>query len=185
MVRPNPRVKLTVDDYMATPEGARYQLLDGELLLSASPSDRHQTVLLDLVLEVRPFVRTRRIGRMWVAPFDVIFSDTDVAQPDIVFVSNKRVGIVTEANIQGAPDLLVEIISPSTARYDRGYKMTLYWRHGVREYWIVDPFAETVEIFVPGESGMTLNSLYSRGEILNSPLLTGLSIDLERVFSAE
>ena len=124
MVRPNPRVKLTVDDYMATPEGARYQLLDGELLLSASPSDRHQTVLLDLVLEVRPFVRTRRIGRMWVAPFDVIFSDTDVAQPDIVFVSNEQAGIITAANIQGAPDLLVEIISPSTARYERGYKMT-------------------------------------------------------------
>ena len=185
MVRPNPRVKFTVEDYMATPEGARYQLLDGELILSASPSDRHQTVLLDLVLEVRPFVTARRLGRMWVAPFDVIFSDTDVAQPDIVFVSNERAGIVTEANIQGAPDLLVEVISPSTARYDRGYKMQLYWSHGVLEYWIVDPFAETVEVFVPGESGMAPHSLYSRRETLTSPLLAGLAIDLESVFSAE
>ena len=185
MVHPNPKVKLTVDDYMATPEGARYQLLDGELILSASPSNKHQTVSAEVFSDMRLYIRGRSTGRLWYAPFDVIFSDTDVAQPDIVYVSNERAGIITEANIQGAPDLLVEVISPSTARYDRGYKMQLYWRHGVREYWIVDPFAETVEVFVPGESGMVLHSLYSRGETLTSQLLAGLDIDLDRVFSAE
>lgn len=185
MVRPNPRVKLTVDDYMATPEGTRCQLLDGELILSASPSAKHQTVSAEVFSDVRLFVRERSAGRIWYAPFGVIFSDTDVAQPDIVFVSNERAGIITGANIQGAPDLLVEVISPSTARYDRGYKMTLYWRHGVREYWIVDPFAETVEIFVPGESGMVPHSVYSHGETLASPLPAGLAIDLEHVFSTE
>ncbi len=185
MVRPNPRVKFTVKDYMSTPEGTQYELLDGEMILAASPNDRHQTVLLELVWEVRPFVRARRLGRMWIAPFDVIFSETDIAQPDILFVSNERSGIITAANIQGAPDLVVEITSPSTVQYDRGYKMVLYGRYGVREYWIVEPVAETVEVYVQGEDGLVLEASYLRGDILTSPLLPGMAIDLEQVFAAD
>ena len=88
---------------------------------------------------------------MYIAPFDVVLSDTDVVQPDILFVSNERMGIVTEDNIQGAPDLVIEILSPSTAERDRTFKRSLYARHGVREYWLVDPDARSVEVLVLGE----------------------------------
>ena len=119
---------------------------------------------------------------MFLAPYDVVLSDYDVAQPDMLFVSNDRSAIVTERNIQGAPDLVVEVLSPGTPRYDRGYKQVLYSRHGVREYWLVDPDAGTVEVLA--ESGRELAPLatYRRGRTLTSPLLEGLSIDLEQVF---
>jgi Uma2 family endonuclease len=105
-----------------------------------------------------------------------------VVQPDILFVSNERAGIVTEANIQGAPDLVVEILSPSTARYDLGYKRVLYSEKGVLEYWIVDPEAETIEVMAAGDRGLATHAFYRRGDTLTSPLLEGLAIDLEQVF---
>ena len=113
---------------------------------------------------------------------DVVLSDYDVAQPDLLFVSGERADIVTEANIQGAPDLVVEILSPSTAGYDRGYKQILYGRHGVREYWVVDPDAETVEVLVEGEEGLVpLGSYGNSGELI-TPLLEGLALDLDELF---
>ena len=117
-------------------------------------------------------------------PFDLgeALSNHDVAQPDLLFVSNSRSEIVTDANIQGGPDLLVEIISPGTAQYDRGYKQLLYGRHGVLEYWMVDPDALTVEVMVQEDEGLTPWAVYRRGETMSSRLLQGLSIDLEQIF---
>ena len=131
------------------------------------------------------FVVLHRAGEVFLAPCDVILSNQDVAQPDILFVSNSRSGIVTEANIQGAPDLVVEILSPGTATYDRGYKQALYSRHGVREYWLVDPDADTVEVLAEGAEDLGLQTTHRRGESLTSPLLAGLAIDLEQVFGRE
>ena len=123
------------------------------------------------------------LGRVWFAPLDVILSDHDVVQPDILFVSNARAGIVTDANVQGAPDLVVEILSPGTAQYDRGYKQTLYSRHGVREYWLVDPDGETIELLSETEEGLNLVANYQRGDTLASVLLEGLNIPLEEIFT--
>ena len=108
MVRPNPRVRFTVDDYMSTPEGTRYQLLDGEMILAPSPTGRHQKILLELSIVLHPFITGRALGDLWTSPFDVVFEGQDVAQPDILFVSNERADIVTPENVQGAPDLCVE-----------------------------------------------------------------------------
>ena len=177
-----PRAKLTVADYMATPEGARYQLLDGELILAAAPNNQHQRVVLTLAFALHQFVSSRHWGRVWFAPLDVALSDHDVAQPDILFVSHSRDAIVTAANIQGAPDLAVEVLSPSTEGYDRGYKRDLYFRHGVREYWLVDPALETIEVLTPGEGDFILYAAYGRGQTLTSPLLPGLAVDLAAVF---
>ena len=185
MVRPKPWIKFTVKDYMSTPEGKRYQLLDGEMILAPSPATRHQSILMQLVMELNRFVYANSLGRVWSAPLDVVLSDHDVAQPDILFVSNARSEIVTEPNIQGAPDLVVEILSPGTATYDRGYKQALYSLHGVREYWLVDPDAETVEVLSEGAQALLLHATHRRGESLTSPLLTGLAIDLEQVFARE
>ena len=180
----NPRLKFTVADYMNTPDDQRCQLLDGELILAPSPTNKHQTVAGNFFAILRLFVNANRLGRVWIAPFDVALSEHDVVQPDILFVSNQRAAIITEANIQGAPDLVVEVLSPGTAGHDRGYKLDLYSRHGVREYWLVDPDAETVEVLTAGESGLTLHATYRRRQTLASPLLPGLAVDLEEVFSA-
>lgn len=183
MAQPKPRVKFTVKDYMSLPGDKRYQLLDGEMILAPSPTTRHQTIAQHLNLALQEFVASGSLGRLWFAPLDVVLSDHDVAQPDILFVSNERSSIVTDANIQGAPDLVVEILSPGTVDFDRGYKQALYGRHGVREYWLVDPDAETVEILTLGEQGLTPVATYRRGEKLASPLLEGMSLELEQIFS--
>lgn len=178
-----PRIKFTVDDYMTTPEDKRYQLLDGELVLAPAPSDKHQAILGELFVNLHQFVVQSNLGVVRIAPYDVVLSNYDVVQPDILFLFNERVRLITEANIQGAPDLVVEILSPATEQYDRGYKRTLYSRHGVQEYWIVDPSAETVEVLTETDQGLTPTATYSRNEALVSPLLSGLSIDLDQIFS--
>ena len=177
-----PRIKFTVDDYMTTPEGKRYQLLNGELILAPSPTTRHQRTLFRLTQAVNEFVVGHSLGEVFVAPYDVVLSNHDVAQPDLLFVSNQRSAIVTEANIQGAPDLKVELLSPGTARYDQGYKRTLYARFGVREYWLADPGAETVEVLTASEQGLVSQAAYQRSDTFTSPLLDELALDLEQIF---
>ena len=183
MVQPKPRVKFTVKDYMSTPNDKRYQLLDGEMIVMPSPITKHQRILTRLYRALHDFVSAGQLGEVFVAPFDVVLSNHDVAQPDVLFVSNERSAIVTEANIQGAPDLVVEILSPGTAEYDRGYKQALYGRHGVREYWLVDPDAETVEVLTLGEQGMAPLANYRLGDLMASPLLDGLALEMDQVFN--
>ncbi len=182
MTQPKPKLKFTVKDYMSTPEGTRYQLLDGEMILAPSPTDKHQRLLGNLYRALHAFVYAGNLGQVRLAPLDVVLSDYDVAQPDLMFVSNERAGIVTEANVQGAPDLVVEILSPSTSGYDKGYKRALYARHEVREYWLVDPDAETVEVLVLGEESLSPHQVFEAGQTLGSPLLAGLSLELEDLF---
>ena len=177
-----PKIKLTVADYLDTPEGVRCQLLDGELIVAAAPSNKHQTFVGSLFVALRHFVLSNDLGKVWIAPFDVVLSDHDVVQPDLLFVSHSRDAIITAANIQGAPDLAVEVLSPSTEGYDRGYKRELYARHGVREYWLVDPDLETIEVLTPGAGGFVRYALYNRRETLTSPLLPGLAVDLAAIF---
>src|SRR5918996_781486 len=163
MTQPNPRIKFTVDDYMTTPDDKRYQLLDGELILAPSPTDKHQAVVGELFVALHQFITQNNLGRVRVSPYDVVLSNYDVAQPDILFVSNERSDIIIVGpNIRGAPDLVLEILSPSTSRYDRGYKRALYSRHGVREYWLVDPDNETVEVLAESNEGLTLVATYHK-----------------------
>ncbi len=177
-----PRIKFTVNDYMTAPPDKRYQLLDGEMIVAPSPTERHQAISGNLYVILRQYVNLRNLGRVWYAPLDVVLSNHDVAQPDVFFISNERSDIVTEANIQGAPDLVVEVLSPGTTQYDRGYKRSLYGHHGVREYWLVDPEAETVEVLTSNSEGLVSHGTYHRGDMLTSPLLEGLSISLEQIF---
>ena len=182
MTQYKPRIKFTVKDYMSTPEGTRYQLLDGEMVLAPSPTDKHQRLLANLYRAIYAFVDAGSLGLVRIAPLDVVLSDHDVAQPDIMFVSNERSNVITAANIQGAPDLVVEILSPSTAEYDQGYKRGLYAQHGVNEYWLVDLVAETVEVLTAGAEGFSSHQVFTVGQVMGSPLLAGLSLDLEDVF---
>ena len=176
------KIKFTVNDYMTAPPDKRYQLLDGEMVLVPSPTNRHQTFSGDLFLVLRQFVAQNNLGRVWFAPLDVVLSGYDVVQPDLLYVSNERFGIITDANIQGAPDLVVEILSPGTAEYDRGYKRTLYGRSGVQEYWLVDLETDTVEVLTARDQELVSHSTFGRSDSLDSLLLPGLVIDLEHLF---
>ena len=178
-----PRARLTVADYMNTPDDVRYQLIDGELVLAPSPSTRHQSVSSELFVVLHQFVRQHGLGMVWDAPLDVVLSDNEVFQPDILFVSNERRGIVTEANIRGAPDLVVEILSPSTRQHDEGHKREVYSGHGVKEYWIVDPEDGMVQVLAASEAGLAPSGIFSREDSLVSMLLPGFAVELSQVFA--
>ena len=143
------RTRATYEDYLNTPDEVRYELLDGELVMVPSPGATHQRIVMRIAMALQPYVKRMELGEFFIAPFDVVLWDGDeanVVEPDLLFVSTARAGIITEANVQGAPDLVVEVLSPSTESRDRGYKRELYARHGVGEYWLVDPDARTVTV---------------------------------------
>jgi Uma2 family endonuclease len=140
------RVILTYDDYAALPDdGHRYELYEGELVTMPSPRPRHQVVIGNLYMLMAEHVRDHRLGDVYLSPIDVILSRITVLQPDLVYVERARLGLVTERAIEGAPTLVVEVLSPSTDARDRGVKQALYARYGVPFYWIVDPEARTVQ----------------------------------------
>ena len=175
-------MKHTYADYLETSDDERYELLHGELVMAPAPLLYHQYVLVALILEMGTFVKERNLGKVLSAPTDVVLSDTDVVQPDILFVSNERRHIRTRENIQGAPDLVVEILSPTTAERDRIVKSALYAQHGVQEYWIVDPDARTITVFLLNGGAFEEVDTYSEGETLTSPMLAGFSIALDEIF---
>ena len=174
--------KFTYEDYKNTPDDVRYELLDGELIIMTSPSRAHQRLVLRLGSLLAAFVTAANLGEIFIAPFDVFFNDTNVLQPDILFVSRERAYISTENNIRGAPDLVIEILSPSTAGRDRTFKRTLYERHGIKEYWMVDTDARNITVLILGENGYELAGIYGEGQTLTSPTLTGFSLNLDDLF---
>ncbi len=176
------QTKLTYADYLRTADDERYELLSGELVMSPSPREIHQYILGRLFLRLGTFIYGRNLGRVYCSPFDVVLSDTDVVQPDLLFVSSGRESIITAENVQGAPDLVVEILSPATAERDRTIKLDLYARYGVREYWIVDPDDKKITVFVRGESRFEVVGIYEAEESLHSPTLAEFSIALQDIF---
>lgn len=138
--------KLTYDDYLRIPEdGKRHEIVDGRHVVNAAPSPRHQRALVQLTVALFRLVESTGRGKVYVSPIDVLLSPFDVLQPDLIVVLGANAGIVGERNAQGPPDLVVEILSPSTRRYDRKTKRARYDATGVAQYWIVDPDARTVE----------------------------------------
>ena len=177
-----PKLKLTYEDYARLPDDERRELIDGELIPMPSPKEIHQRLLLLLGARWLWFVLERGLGAVYAAPFDVILSATNVVQPDLIFVSSARSHIITEDNVRGAPDLLVEILSPSTAGYDRTVKRNLYARHGVGEYWLVDPYAKTITVLILGADGYSAYAVFGEGDILTSPALPGFALNLSELF---
>ena len=182
MVAQKIRTKLTYRDYAKTPEDERWELIDGDLIMSAAPNTEHQSIELEIAGPVWAFVKAGDLGRVFTSPIDVVLSDYDTVQPDMVFVSKARADIITRANIQGAPDLVVEILSPSTARRDWRDKFDLYERHGVPEYWMADPVARAIWVFVLREGAFDEAGRYGEGDTLVSPTLSGFALDLSEVF---
>jgi len=174
---------LTYDDYLTLPDnGMCYQIIEGDLFMTPAPVPRHQRILKKLGRIMDDFVMTSNLGEIFYAPCDVVFSPQDVVQPDILYISRQSSHLITEKNIQGAPDLIVEIASPNTEAVDRGRKKALYQRHGVKEYWIVDMTREEVEVWSLKAGTYHLQGRYGRGEIAESSLLKGLKVPLADIF---
>ncbi|MGQ9557807.1 MAG: Uma2 family endonuclease [Desulfurispora sp.] len=173
----------TYDDYRLLEEGGRYFLMEGELVMVPAPRTVHQRISKMLQKHMDRFVESHNLGEVLYAPVDVYLSEKDVLQPDIIFISRGRLAIITEENIKGAPDLVVEILSPATARYDKVTKSRLYYQYGVQEYWLVDPDGQVVQVFERGERYWNLYDAFDVEQTLTSPLLPGLEVPLARVFA--
>lgn len=174
--------KHTYEDYLKTPDDVRYELIQGDLLMTPSPVTKHQRILRKIGFILEQHVTQNDLGEIFLAPYDVYFDDENVVQPDILFISRERLNLIGEKNMQGPPDLVIEILSESTAYRDLIQKKKLYARYGVKEYWIVIPEEESVGIYIIKNDIFTLDKNFGKDETLESPLLKGLKIVLRKIF---
>jgi len=175
------RTRWTYAEFARLPSetSTRYEIIDGELVVTPSPRPRHQEIVADLVRMLGGFVRGAGLGRLFPGPVDVLFAEGDYLVPDLVFVRKDRDGIVTDRGIEGPPDLIVEILSPSTTARDRGVKLERYRLYGVREYWIVDPDNRSVEV-CRFEEGADSAEVVGAGSAFSwTPLPGGASLEVE------
>ncbi len=171
----------TYEEYYKLDDDKRYEIIDGNLLMVPAPDLWHQDWLGSLYMVIRTFVTRNKLGRVFVAPFDVILDAENTVQPDLIFLSNARLGILEKRGVFGVPDLLVELISPSSVRRDRYDKKNLYARFGVKEYWIGDPANKSLEILTLQRGGYELHcSAEEKGKI-TSLVIPGLEFDLTEI----
>lgn len=176
------KIRFTYDDYYALTDEKRYELIEGDLYMVPSPYFYHQIVSGNIEFMLRDFVKKRNLGIVVYAPIDVVLSPEDVLQPDILFISKERRHIITEKNVSGAPDLVIEILSPSTQERDKLVKRNLYAKYGVKEYWIVDPSAKNIEILSLSGQGYKLFGVFFIDDVLSSPLI-GFTFPLKEAFT--
>jgi Uma2 family endonuclease len=182
----NPGVKLTYDDFLLFPDdGKRHELIDGEHYVTPSPNMKHQRVAGNLHWLIRSYLETHPVGEVFFAPFDVVFSRFDVVEPDLLYMSRERAAqVLTSKNVQGAPDLVIEIGSPSTRKRDETIKRRLYERTGVAEYWVVDPEIDTIRVYrLSGTAYARPEELsFEARDLLKTSLLPGLELPLADIF---
>lgn len=179
------QIKFTYEDYLLFPDdGRRHELIDGEHYMTPAPSIKHQQISMNLSRALSNYLAARRIGRAYAAPCDVVLSDTDVVQPDLLIVLSAKASIVTGRNILGVPDLIIEILSETTRKTDEIIKRKLYERYGVQEYWIVDPELETVKVYrmTPQGYSRVAELSHEASDSLSTPLLPDLTIPLTDLF---
>ena len=174
---------LTVEDYRATPEGKRYQLIEGELYaMSPSPRYFHQAIIWNFSQIFGRYLERHPVGRAFMAPFDVYLSENDVVQPDVFFVANDRMKSVEEDGVHGAPDLVIEVLSPSTAQLDKKQKRRIYARAGVKELWLVDPLLLQIQRYDFARDTAKPVQLIEEDETFATPLLPGLTFLAAEIF---
>lgn len=173
--------RLTYEDYLLMPDnGHRYEIIEGELFVSPSPSLRHQIAARNLLILLATYVRAHGLGTVLSAPFTVRITPDEPVEPDLFFVRQEREYLLDEGAMNGAPDLVVEIVSPSGRQYDRVTKFNRYAQVGVAEYWIVDPIAEAVEQYALREGGYT--RLRVPAGTISSGVIPRLDIPVEAIF---
>jgi Uma2 family endonuclease len=173
----------TYDDYLALPDdGKRYEVIEGDLSTTPAPSPKHQDIVLSLSSALRAFVKQHSLGKVYVSPIDVALSLIDIVQPDILFVAKDRMHVVAKRNIVGIPNLIVEILSPTSRERDCVEKLALYERYALPEYWIVDPENETVQTFLYRGSQLEGMDTLKVGNELHSRQIAGFRIEVAEIF---
>lgn len=180
--------KVTVEEFfeLELPDDATYsyELLNGILVRRNAPSGEHQLVQSSLLEKFFAFVAEKKLGRVFSSPTSVVLSDYDAPQPDVLFLSNENIDKFDPAwGVKGAPDLIVEILSPSSFKADRSEKKALYEEHGVKEYWLVDPNYKSIEVFILKKGKFTLHAFGVADEKVTSVVLAGLEIEVAGIFS--
>lgn len=180
------RVVLTYEHYLELPnDGKRYEIIEGELYVSPAPSIKHQWTTTQLTIVVGTHVGDNDLGHVYTAPCDVVLSFISVVQPDLLFISRERLGILTDPNVQGAPDLVVEVISPSSTKTDQETKRKLYEQYGVKHYWIFEPIQRWVRAYELGADGTYELVAEAAGDAtFSAPPFPGLAIPLARLWGA-
>ena len=178
------RIVLTYDDYVQLPDGARYELLEGEIVLDGIipvarlPSWVHQTTMAGLLVWLSRHVQQHGLGEVCLGPLDVHFDETTGVQPDLVFIAWDRLSIIQADGVRGAPDLIVEVVAPRTEILDRRVKRQLYGRYGVRYYWLFDPDRRAAEAYMLEGSNYRLVATASGGQSFTAPPFPDLTISL-------
>lgn len=175
---------VTYKDYQHLPEGAPYQLIRGELIMTPAPTPFHQIISKRLERELLE-LQDKGLGVVFYAPIDVFLSETETYQPDLLFIVKNRLNIIGENKIDAAPDLVIEILSPGTAYYDLKHKMTVYGQKGVREYWIVDPQEKSIEVFENRKGSYVLLNQASEEGTVFSGIFPSLKIEIDSTFSSD
>jgi Uma2 family endonuclease len=183
MLTAEKKKKYTIADYNLLEEGAPFQLINNDLVVSPSPIPIHQVIsirLSQLMLNYLDSINDE--GFLVCAPMDVKFDDGNVLQPDILYISEERRTEIIKDRIEGAPDLIIEILSPSNAYYDLRQKKDIYEKYGVKEYIIIDPVQENADLYILKDGVYALHQKAQKTESLNSVLLQGFSIDISKLF---
>lgn len=175
------KVAKTVADYMALPDEPRVELIEGEFYGPPAPGEPHQGSSMNLSHLFVDHVKKRKLGRVFAAPFDVVLSDENVVQPDLLFIATENLHRLRD-RVYGPPDLVVEILSPTHAERDRIVKRDLYHRYGVREFWIVDTVRRQIEVWKRGDTAWVLHAIFGTGETLTSTVLPDLRLAVDEVF---
>ena len=176
--------KYTEKNYQLLEEGAPFQLINGDLIMSPSPILLHQLIVGKLYNLISNFIaKTNSGGLVVLSPMDVRLDEENIFQPDLLYISDERKSELVQDHISGAPDLIVEILSPSTAYYDLKEKKDFYEHYGVKEYLIIDPKRFDAEVYVLTENRFELRQKEKQNGTINLNTLPGLQIDLQKLFS--
>lgn len=180
-----PQGEWTYEAYAVIPDdGNRYEIIDGVLYMAPAPNPNHQSVVAGFTAQLMINVQYAGLGRVYPSPVDVLLPPrTNPLQPDIVVVLNTNLGILTRKNITGAPDLVIEILSPGTAGYDRREKQNAYARAGVKEYWIADPYAQTIEVLILEGDSYRSAGVFAGASTLPSAVLPDFPVRVEQFFA--
>ena len=171
----------TVHHYDLLPEGAPFQLMEAKLVFMAAPNDLHQKISMRLSIKIGQYVLDNNLGELRAAPYDVQLDESNVLQPDLLFVSVKRTSLIKQ-KLFGAPEFVVEILSLSTTRADQDWKKRLYGEHGVVEYWIVHPEDEYVQVHHNQNKEMKLVQTARKEDTIQSKAIEGLKLKVADIF---
>lgn len=175
---------ITYAEYCLLPDdGKQYQVIEGELFVSPAPRTTHQDIIIQLGALLHTYVRAHNLGKVYVAPTDVLLAPTTVVQPDILFIRRENMEIITELNVQGPPDLCIEVLSPGTESVDRERKMAVYARYGVQECWIINPIRQTVSIYVRDGNVFTLKMEATGNDMVTSDVVSEFQTSVGSIFA--